>query len=118
MMEVIVDEMNNAVDTLTEAEIARAKAQMKAGLLMALESCSARAEQMARHMLAYGRPLTVEELVARIDAVSVESTRDAARSLLTRSQPAVVALGAGRGLDKAVAFAEGLARPRARSLLH
>ena len=72
MMEVIVDVINDAVETLTEAEVARAKAQMKAGLLMALESCSSRAEQLARHMLAYGRPLTVEELVARIDAVSVE----------------------------------------------
>jgi len=118
MMEVIVDEMNNAVETLTEAEIARAKAQMKAGLLMALESCSARAEQMARHILAYGRPLTVEELVARIDAVSVESTRNAARGLLSRSRPAVVALGSGRGLDKAVGYAEGLAKPKARTLLH
>ena len=63
MMEVIVDVINDAVETLTEAEIARAKAQMKAGLLMALESCSSRAEQLARHVLAYGRPLTVEELV-------------------------------------------------------
>src|SRR6185436_19108403 len=54
MMEVI----NDAVETLTEAEIARAKAQMKAGLLMALESCSSRAEQLARHILAYGRPQT------------------------------------------------------------
>lgn len=118
MMEVIVDEMNNAVETLTEAEIARAKAQMKAGLLMALESCSARAEQMARHILAYGRPLTVDEIVGRIDAVSVESTRDAARGLLSRSRPAVVALGSGRGLDTAVSFAEGLSRPKARALLH
>ena len=42
MMEVIVDVINDAVETLTEAEIARAKAQMKAGLLMALESCIAR----------------------------------------------------------------------------
>jgi hypothetical protein len=73
---------------------------------------------MARHMLAYGRPLTVDELVARIDAVNIESTREAARRLLGRSQPAVVALGTGRGLDKAVAFAEGLAKPKARSLLH
>ncbi len=40
MMEVVVDIMNDSVETLTEAEIARAKAQMKAGLLMALESCS------------------------------------------------------------------------------
>lgn len=118
MMEVIVDEMNNAVETLTEVEIARARAQMKAGLLMGLESCSARAEQMARHILAYGRPLTVDELVARIDAVSVESTRNAARGLLSRSRPAVVALGSGRGLDTAVSFAEGLARPKAKALLH
>ena len=118
MMDVIVDEMNNAVETLTEVEIARAKAQMKASLLMALESCSARAEQMARHILAYGRPLTAEELVARIDAVSVETTRNAARGLLSRSRPAVVALGNGRGLDNAVTLAEGLSRPKARAMLH
>jgi predicted Zn-dependent peptidase len=118
MMEVIVDVINDAVETLTEAEIARAKAQMKAGLLMALESCSSRAEQLARHVLAYGRPLTVEELVARIDAVSVESTRNAARGLLSRSRPAVVALGSGRGLDTAVAFAEGLTKSKAKALLH
>ena len=69
-------------------------------------------------MLAYGRPLTVEELVARIDAVSVESTRNAARALLSRSRPAVVALGSGRGLDTAVSFAEGLTRAKAKTLLH
>ncbi len=91
---------------------------MKAGLLMALESCSSRAEQLARHVLAYGRPLAVEELVARIDAVSVESTRKAAQGLLSRSRPAVVALGGGRGLDTAVAFAEGLTRSKAKTLLH
>ncbi|MBN9580734.1 MAG: insulinase family protein [Afipia sp.] len=118
MMDVIVDEIGNAVETLTEAEVARAKAQMKAGLLMALESCSARAEQMARHILSYGRPLTVDELIARIDAVSVETTRDAARNLLGRGRPAVAALGSGRGLETAATCAEGLTRPRARALLH
>lgn len=118
MMEVIVDVINEAAATLSEAEVARAKAQMKAGLLMALESCSSRAEQLARHVLAYGRPLAVEELVARIDAVSVESTRKAAQGLLSRSRPAVVALGGGRGLDTAVAFAEGLTKSKARTLLH
>ena len=118
MVEVVVDVINEAVETLTEAEVARAKAQMKAGLLMALESCSSRAEQLARHVLAYGRPQTTDELLARIDAVSVESTRNAARALLTRSRPAVVALGSGRGLDTAVNFAEGLTRPTAKARLH
>jgi predicted Zn-dependent peptidase len=91
---------------------------MKAGLLMALESCSSRAEQLARHMLAYGRPLGLEELVAKIDGVSVESTRNAARALLSRSRPAVVALGSGRGLDSAVSFAEGLTRSKVKARLH
>jgi len=118
MMEVVVDVINEAVETLTEAEIARAKAQMKAGLLMALESCSSRAEQLARHILAYGRPQTLDELIRRIEEVSVESTRDAARALLARSRPAVVALGSGRGLDTAVSFAEGLTRSKVRARLH
>lgn len=118
MMEVVVDIIGNAVETLGDAEVARAKAQMKAGLLMALESCSARAEQLARHILAYGRPQTLQEMIAKIEAVSVESTRDAARALLARSKPAVVALGSGRGLDTAVTFAEGLTGPKSKAQLH
>jgi predicted Zn-dependent peptidase len=118
MMEVVVDIIGDAVETLTDAEVARAKAQMKAGLLMALESCSSRAEQLARHILAYGRPQTLQEMVAKIDAVSVESTRDAARTLLARSRPAVVALGSGRGLDSAVTFAEGLTGSKSKAQLH
>ena len=110
--EVLRKRYNDAVETLTDAEIARAKAQMKAGLLMALESCSSRAEQLARHILAYGRPLGVDEIVARIEAVTRDSTRDAARTLLARSRPAVVALGSGRGLETAAAHAESLCRPK------
>lgn len=118
MMEVVVDIIGNAVETLSEAEVARAKAQMKAGLLMALESCSARAEQLARHILAYGRPQTLQEMIAKIEAVSVDSTRDAARALMARSKPAVVALGSGRGLDTAVTFAEGLTGSKPKAQLH
>ena len=118
MMEVIVDVIGEAVDTLTEAEVARSKAQMKAGLLMALESCASRAEQLARHMMAYGRPIPAHELIARIDAVSVESASKAARALLERSRPAVAALGSGRGLDTAAAFAEGLTRSKAKASYH
>jgi len=118
MMEVVVDEINNAVETLTEAEVARAKAQMKAGLLMALESCGSRVEQLARHILAYGRVLPVEELIGRIEVVDVASAREAGRALLSRSRPAVVALGTGRGLEAAVGFAEGLNRAVARARYH
>jgi predicted Zn-dependent peptidase len=108
-----MDEMERAASTITEAEVARAKAQMKATLLMALESSGARAEQMARHIMIYGRPLPLSEIVAKIEAVTVESTQDAARGLLARSRPAVAGLGPGRGLDHAAEIVENFARAAA-----
>jgi hypothetical protein len=42
---ITIDEMKRAAEDMTEAEVARARAQMKAGLLMGLESPSNRAER-------------------------------------------------------------------------
>ena len=50
---------------------------MKAGLLMALESSGARIEQLARQMITRGRPIPLDELVAKVEAVTVESARAA-----------------------------------------
>jgi predicted Zn-dependent peptidase len=110
LMQVVVDEIADAAETITEAEVARAKAQMKAGLLMALESSGARAGQLARQIINWGRPIPLEEIVAKIDAVTVETTRAAGRALLARGRPAVAVLGPGAGLESAAAIAEGLVR--------
>jgi len=110
LMRVVTDEIADATETLREAEIARAKAQMKAGLLMALESSEARISQLARQMLAYGRPIPLDEIVAKIDAVTVASARSAGRALIARSRPAIAALGPGRGLESTAAIAESLVR--------
>jgi predicted Zn-dependent peptidase len=112
LMRVVVDEIVTAADTITEAEIARAKAQMKAGMLMALESSGARAEQLARQIIVHGRPVPMDEIVAKIDAVTVESTREAGRTLIARSRPAVAALGPS-GLDSAAAIADRLTQKAA-----
>ena len=93
LMRVVVGEIAAAAETITEAEVARAKAQMKAGLLMALESSGARAEQLARQILIHGRPIPLDEIVAKIEAVTVESARRAGRALIARGRPAVAALG-------------------------
>jgi predicted Zn-dependent peptidase len=106
LMTVVIDEIARAAETVTEAEVNRAKAQMKAGLLMALESSGARAEQIARQIMVHGRIIPTAELVARIDAVTVDSTRAAGRSLIARSRPAIAALGPGRGIDRAAMIVE------------
>jgi predicted Zn-dependent peptidase len=106
LMTVVIDEIARAAETVTEAEVNRAKAQMKAGLLMALESSGARAEQIARQIMVHGRIIPSAELVARIDAVTVDSTRAAGRALIARSRPAIAALGPGRGIDRAAMIVE------------
>ena len=70
LFSVIRNELERAAaDGLDQAELSRVKAQMKMGLLAALESSSARAEQLARHILFRGRVLPTSELVERIEAV-------------------------------------------------
>jgi len=112
LMQVVVDEIAAAADTITETEVGRAKAQMKAGLLMALESSGTRAEQLARQIIVHGRPIPMDEIVGKVDAVTVESTRAAGRALIARSRPAVAALGPS-GLDSAAAIAESLTQKAA-----
>ena len=113
LMQVVVSEINAAAESINAVEVARAKAQMKTGLLMALESSGARAEQLARQLLYWSRPIPLDELVEKIEAVTVESTRAAGRALITRGRPAVAALGPGTGLERAVTIADSLARQAA-----
>ncbi|GAA4222888.1 putative Zn-dependent peptidase [Sagittula marina] len=72
LMTLTVDEMKRAAEDMSDAEIERARAQMKAGLLMGLESPSSRAERMARMIQIWGKVPPIEETVARIDAVTRE----------------------------------------------
>jgi predicted Zn-dependent peptidase len=76
-----VDELKRAADDMSEAEVARAKAQMRAGMLMGLESPSSRAERIARLLSMHGRVPPVEEAVAKINAVTVADVRAYAEGL-------------------------------------
>lgn len=96
-----VDELKRAADDMTEAEVARARAQLKAGLLMGLESPSNRAERNARLLSIWGRVPDVAETVGRIDAVSTaDVTRYAEMMAGARSALALYGpVGAAPGLE-------------------
>ncbi len=110
LMRVVIDEISAATEGINETEVSRAKAQMKAGLLMALESSEARVSQIARQMFTHGRPIPLDEIVAKVDAVTVDSARMAGLALIRRGRPAVAALGPGNTLESTAAIAESLAR--------
>ncbi|MBM3584058.1 MAG: insulinase family protein [Alphaproteobacteria bacterium] len=78
---IVVDQLGAMADAVDQAELGRAKAQLKAGMLMALESSAARAEQIARHLLVFDRVIPVPELVARVDAVAAADVAAMARAI-------------------------------------
>jgi predicted Zn-dependent peptidase len=92
LMPVLCGEIRKLVQGLAPAELERARAQLKAGLLMSLESTTARCEQQAAHMLVFGRPLDLDEMVSRIDAVDAASVTRVAHRLQT-APPTLAALG-------------------------
>ncbi len=96
LVQVVSREMMRSADAPPAAsEVERAKAQLKAGLLMSLENCGARAEQMARQLLCHGRLIPARELIDRVNAVTPEALRAFAQDMLTRAPPSVCVVGAG-----------------------
>ena len=82
-----------AVESMSETEVQRARAQLEAGLLMSMESAQGRADQMARSIEVFGRILTVDELLGQICAVDAEAAREAGSALLD-GRAAVASVGA------------------------
>ncbi|MCY4305902.1 MAG: pitrilysin family protein [Aestuariivita sp.] len=88
---VTIDEIKRIADTVDEQEILRARAQMKAGLLMGLESPSSRAERLARLVQIWGRVPSLDETIEKIDAVTIAKIREFAEFMATQT-PMTLAL--------------------------
>jgi predicted Zn-dependent peptidase len=91
------DVLAGTVESLSEAELSRGRAQMEAGLLMGLETAQGRADQMARSIEVFGRILALDELLDQIRGVTLEEARQAGRALLDGAV-AVASVGAGLAL--------------------
>ncbi len=88
-----VDELRRAADDMSAAEVDRARTQLKAGLLMGLESPASRAERLARLMAIWDRVPGIEETVAKLEAVDVAVVRAYAASLATSGAAALAMYG-------------------------
>lgn len=98
MIPVMCDEIRKVTDGLTEDELARARAQLKAGILMGMESTSNRCEQAARHIMSYQRSINAEELVDSIEGVTADGVISAAQRIFS-SAPTLTTLGAISKVD-------------------
>ncbi|MEM7241418.1 MAG: pitrilysin family protein [Pseudomonadota bacterium] len=92
LTEVTLHELRRATEDISEVEVNRARAQMKSGLLMGLESASSRCERIARMLIIHGRVPSLDEVIAKVDAVDVAAVRDFAAQLIAQ-KPALALYG-------------------------
>jgi predicted Zn-dependent peptidase len=98
LLSVVMDEFAKLPANISEAELDRARAQLKASVLMSRENSLSRCEQLAQQLLVYGRPLPLVEIVERIEAVDAAGLgRVIGR--IRRTQPSLAVIGPTAGVD-------------------
>jgi predicted Zn-dependent peptidase len=79
-----------AADGITEAEVRRAKGSLRGGTVLGLEDTASRMNRLGRSELDHGRQRSLEQTLAKIDAVTVEEVAALAHDLLTQDLTAAV----------------------------
>ncbi|ARM87319.1 Zn-dependent peptidase M16 family protein [Rhizobium sp. CIAT894] len=93
LVPVIIDELHKSADQIHQKEIERARAQIRAQLLMGQESPASRAGQIARQMMLYGRPISNPEMMERLEGITIERLTDLAGRLFYDTVPTLSAIG-------------------------
>ncbi len=95
---VLREQLLDTAQNINAAELDRAKQQLKAGMLMALEQPYSRAENTAQHLLTFGRIPDVNDIVAKVDAVtSADIYRILQKTL--GATPAIAGIGSKKSLE-------------------
>ena len=85
LIPVLCDELNNSPNSITEKEISRGKAQLKASLMMGRESAFRRCESAARQLLVFDKIIEPSETIKKIDLVSKETVEKIAKKIIDSS---------------------------------
>ncbi|MBV9693270.1 MAG: insulinase family protein, partial [Alphaproteobacteria bacterium] len=102
---VVAGEMAALASQPGEAEITRARAQLKSALLMGLERPANRAEQLASQLLTHGRIVDVGEQIAKLGEVDAAAIRRVGERLMATERPAMASLGPVGKLESFGTFA-------------
>jgi predicted Zn-dependent peptidase len=85
-------------EPVTDDELRRAKAQLKGSLMLSLESSTARMSNLARQEMYFEKFYDLDELIAKIEAVTADDLTTMANEFFKPESVAVTALGNLNGL--------------------
>lgn len=114
LMDVVIEELKDASASISEREVERSRAQIRAGLMMALESPAARAGQIARQILVHGRVMDMDEISEKIEKVTAADVRRVALETFTKTTPTLTTVGPVKGVMSVDELTAKLAQPNLR----
>lgn len=88
-----LDNMVRLCHNVSDEEVIRAKTQLKANMIMQLDSFSQTCEDIGRQMLTYGRRMSNAELFARIDAITTADVKATANKFINDEDHALASVG-------------------------
>ncbi|MHB1110541.1 MAG: M16 family metallopeptidase [Devosia sp.] len=93
LLPVVLDELQKATETISDEEVIRVRNQIRAGLLMSLESPSSRAGQLARQQILWGRPIPLQETIERINRITTGRVKQIAHQLFATDKFSLAGIG-------------------------
>ncbi|HEV7276908.1 MAG TPA: pitrilysin family protein [Devosiaceae bacterium] len=93
LLPVVLDELRRSTENITDEEVVRVRNQIRAGLLMSLESPSSRAGQLARQQILWGRPIPLQETIERIDRITADRVKLIASQIFDTTKVSLAGIG-------------------------
>jgi len=93
VVDISLNELKNLPGTITEAEVERARTQLKGNIILGLESTSRRMQNIANQQVYYGRYYSPDEVISEINSITLDKVREVGGRLLVAKSPCIVALG-------------------------
>jgi len=92
LMEVLLEELSELKDNISDEELNRAKNRLKMNILTEMEHRGSRLEEIGRNYLAFGGELTFHQYCDRINSVSSSDVNSVAESMLS-GKPTILVQG-------------------------
>ena len=93
LIDLIIQELLSVTEKIDDMEIERAKAQVRSNLLMSMESTTSRSKKLCNNFAMFGRYISNDEILKKVNDVSVGSLKKIARQILSNNNITITTLG-------------------------
>ncbi|MDC0074493.1 insulinase family protein [Alphaproteobacteria bacterium] len=87
-------------EKVTNEELNKAKSQLKASLMMSLESSSSRCENFARQLLIFDKLISTNEIISKIDSINIKMIKNFSENMLKSKRLTLAAIGPVSSMDE------------------